>query len=328
MIEQLEQRLTTPTATVFDRADLAEIYYRRSKFARAEQLATETLAVIPSPSATLTLAKVANTRHQFRHAIELALHAGGKGAGPYIVIATAYLALGDLDAATSAAETAVAHKPTTGSYLMRALVMQGRGKDIEAERDFARAVEREQAGDLDEAARLRTLWGRFALRRGKLDRARALFAEATRIVPDYPMALGLQGELAVRTGDRARAAKLYERAFAVSRQVRYLIDLSRVQREAEADATRAQAERLLRADLEADNFGHQLELVELLTDRGQPADLVEAVTRGRAELTMRGSAEAHFQLARALARAGQGDEAQAQLEMALATGIHDVRMHL
>lgn len=324
MIKQLEHRLTTPMATALDRADLAELYYRRSDLSRSEQLATEALAAMPSPAAALTLAKIANAKHRFRDAVTLAAHA--KGAERHIVIATAYVALGELAQATTAANEAVNRKPTTASYLMRALVMQAQGRDADAALDFARAVEHEQAGDLDEAARLRALWARFSLRRGDNARANALLAEALRIVPEHPMALGLRGELALRVGDRTAAKKLFERAFAASRQTRFLIELARAQSGADADRTRAVAERLLRNDLEADGFGHQLELVELLTDRGRPGDLAEAISRGGAELQMRRSAEAHFQLARALAKAGRRDEARDELQRALATGVHDLRM--
>lgn len=324
MIKQLEHRLTTPMATALDRADLAELYYRRSDLSRSAQLATEALAAMPSPAAALTLAKIANAKHRFRDAITLASHANG--AERHIIIATAYVALGQLAQATTAADEAVNRKPTTASYLMRALVMQAQGRDADAALDFARAVEHEQAGDLDEAARLRALWARFSLRRGDNARAHALLAEALRIVPEHAMALGLRGELALRTGNRTAAKKLFERAFAASRQPRFLIELARAQSGTDADRTRAVAERLLRDDLEADSFGHQLELVELLTDRGRPDDLAEAISRGRAELQLRRSAEVHFQLARALAKAGRRDEARDELQRALATGVHDLRM--
>jgi tetratricopeptide (TPR) repeat protein len=213
---------------------------------------------------------------------------------------------------------------------MRALVRQARGKDVEAASDFARAVKVEEAGDPQGGARLRTLWGRFLLRRGDLIGARLVLDEALRIVPDYPLARAQRAELALRTGNTKEARAMFDQAFAASRQVRYLIDLARAQElagdRAAADASRAQVERMVRAELADNGFGHQLDLVEILTDRGTPADLVEAIRLGREEIERRPSADTRFQLARALFRSGDREEARVQVQAALATGARDARL--
>lgn len=340
-IQQLEERLKVPTPSAMDMSDLAELYYHRAQthgdpddYARAGDLAAKSVALVPAPSsAPLTLAKVANAGHDFKKAIEIATEFAkhGKGSGPFVVLATAYLALGDLGAAAEAAETAVDRKPTSGNYLMRALVMQAQGRDDEAAFDFTRAASLEQPGEPLEGARTRALWGRFLLRRGELDGADAVLAEAVRIAPGYPLALAQQAELALHRGDTRRARTLFEQAFASSRQVRYLIDLARAQDlggdHAAATSSRAQVEKLVRTELATRGFGHQLDLVEILVDRGTPADLVEAVRLAREEIERRPSAETRFQLARALARSGARDEAMRQVRAALATGVRDARLY-
>lgn len=340
-IHQLEDRLKVPTPSAMDMSDLAELYLHRAQtqgdaddYARAEQLATRSVELLPAPSsAPLTLARVANARHAFREAIALAtpLAEHGRSSAPYVVLATAHLALGELGAASEAAEIAVDRKPTSGNYLMRALVLQAQGRDDEAAFDFARAAALEQPGDPDEAARTRALWGRFLLRRGELAGAEAVLAEAVRIAPGYPLALAQQAELALHRGDTRQARTLFEHAFATSRQVRYLIDLARAQDlagdRAAAASSRTQVEKLVRDELATRGYGHQLDLVEILVDRGTPGDLAEALRLAREELARRPSADTRFQLARALARSGARDEAMVHVHAALATGVRDARLY-
>src|SRR5204863_6270012 len=197
-------RVRAPVASPFEMAELAELYAQRGDQDAAEALANRSLAVLRAPNpALLVLAKLANTRHDFRGAIALAREhlPQSRTAGAYRVIATAQLAMGELVAASEAAETAVALSPDSGSYLMRALVMQAQGRDAEAGFDFTRAAATEQPGSPAEAARLRALWGRFLMRRGELAEAALLFDEALRIAPELPLALALRGELRLRTGD-------------------------------------------------------------------------------------------------------------------------------
>lgn len=340
-IRELEGRVNVPTVTPFDLADLAEAYFRRAQldgdpddYTASEAMANRSLAILPAPNAArLTLAKLASAQHSFRDAIAIGReHLGHDGgAATQLVIASAHLAVGELADASVAAEAAVATTPSSATYLMRGLVMQAQGRDAEAEFDFARAVEVEVNGDPREAARVRILWGRFLLRRGDLDGAAVLFAEALRIMPGHPLALGQRAELSLRRGriDEARAG--FEEAFAASRQLRYLIDLSRAQElagdGAGATSSRAQVERMVRAELESHGSGHQLELVELLVDRGARADLAEAVALAREELERRPSADTRFQLARALAGTEARDEALAQVRAALATGARDARIY-
>jgi Tfp pilus assembly protein PilF len=326
-------------ASPFEHAELASLYFRRAQldgdpegYAAAEAAARRSLELLPARNAAvLTLAKVASTRHEFRAAIELAQQYKERSAGAQIIVATSLLALGELAGAAQAAHAAIAIEPSTAGYLTRALVMQAQGRDAEAAFDFASAARVEQPGDVTAAARLRALWGRFLVRRGELAGAAQLLDEALRIAPGTALALGCRGELALRAGDARGATRWFEQAFAASRQVRYLIDQARAYElagvAATADALRGQVEAIVRRELAESGFGHRLDLVEVLVDRGTPAGLAEAVGLARDELARRGSFEVRFQLSRALARSGARDEALREVQAALAAGTREAPLY-
>ena len=331
LIAQLEARTRGTTVSPMELADLADLYLKKSDFANAEAAARRSLAILPYPSsAPLTLAKLASARHDFRAAIALATEhlTHTKSAGALGVLASSYLALGELDRAAEAASWAVGLRPDGPAYLMRALVEQARGNDRAAAADFARAARVEERGDPEEAARLRALWARFLLRRGDLAGAAHLLAEATRIAPGHPFSLAQQGELALVTGDPKQAAKLFEQAFITARQPRYLIDKARALQAAGdargAASNRALAERLVRSELASHGLGHRLELVEILVDRGDASALAEALRLARAEVAARPSADTKYQLARVLAATGDRSAALAILRSIPA---HDARVY-
>lgn len=338
-IAALEARIKAFDKSPYDYNEVAEQYLRRAQvdgdmadYAAAEAACRKSLAIIRNPNGgLLTLAKVLSARHDFREAIALAdeQNAAKKSAGAYNIIATAELALGELPQAADAANAAIAMKPDPGHYMMRALIMEAQGRDAEAELDFTHAATIESFGDAQAAAHLRSLWGRFLLRRGAFDSAKRVLDEALRIIPDFPLAVAEQGELALRTGHAKEAAALFEKAFVASRQVRYLIDQARAQ-EAAGDVTganglRDQVETIVRGELEAGGLGHRLDLVEVLVDRN--AKIPEAVSLAREEVTHRPSAEARYQLARALSRAHDRDEAADVLQQALASGAREPQMY-
>jgi tetratricopeptide (TPR) repeat protein len=314
--------------------ELANLYFSRGQlagdrrdFTAAETLARRSLEILPSPNgAMLTLAKLANARHDFRGAIDLARQYHGRNATAVpMVRATAYLALGELSAAADAADEAVRAKPIPSTYLERALVRQAQGRDAEAEADFASAVRVEDYGDVLESARVRALWSRFLVRRGNYKGAKRVIDEALRIAPDNALALSIRAELELRTGKPKAARADLEQAFLAQHQVRYLIDEARALEvmgdRAGANVLRQQVEGIVRDDLKEGGFGHRLELVEVLVDGG--TELSEAVELAREELKHRPAAETRYQLARALAADGELDEAYEQVSAALATGARE-----
>jgi Tfp pilus assembly protein PilF len=324
----LEQRARS--ASPQDLTELASLYARRGDYAKAEQLAKQSLALLAEPNnATLVLAKIASARHEFREAIELAKPLARRSNDAQILLATASLAIGDLAAAAEAAEAAATQRPSTSSYLMRALVMEAQGRDAEARYDFARAIAVEAYGDATESARARVLWGRFLLRRGDVASASVLFDAALKIRKPFPLATAYKGEAALRTGHPKQARALFEQAFVDGRELRYLMDQVRATAIAgdDAEPLRTQAERLIRNELAQHGVGHRLDLVEVLVDRGRPVDLDEAIALATEEVARRPSADVRFQLARAQAAAGHLVDAQREIRAALALGTRDARLY-
>jgi Tfp pilus assembly protein PilF len=340
-IAALEARVAS-LPSPFDMAELAELYLRRATrdgdrrgLDAAAAMAERALAILRTPDpALITLARVASARHDFARAIALAREQLGykRSSAAYVVLATAQLAVGDLGEAGASASAAIAIKPDTTAYLTRALVRQAQGRDLEAAHDFARAAALEEHGDLEGAAHLRALWGRFLLRRGDVAGARAVLAEALRVAPGFPLAVAQEGELALRGGRARDAVARFDQAFAASRQIRYLIDEGRALElagdRAAADAVRGQVEAIVRGELGEGGLGHRLDLVEVLVDRASGgAALVEAIALAREEVTRRPSAEVRFQLARALARAGDRDGAAREVDAALASGAREAPLY-
>ena len=333
-IKALEER-GTGTTQALDLAELADLYFKRAQLAgdkkdydHAGELAQQSLAILPAPnSAALTLAKLANARHDFHAALKLAYDYKRPSITVPLVQATAHLALGDLTAAVAAANTAVAMTADPNTYSMRALVLAAQGRDREATLDFAAALRAEAHGDQQTAARVRTLWGRFLLRRGERAGAAVLFDEALRIAPDFTLAQALRGELQLRSGLAKEAARTFEQAFATSRQVRYLIDEARALEVdgdiVNAEAVRKQVETIVRAELAEGGFGHRLDLVEVLVDRGNSPSLIEALSLAKEEVRRRPSAETHYQLARAMARMQTTDHAYPEIQAVLALGARE-----
>jgi tetratricopeptide (TPR) repeat protein len=335
-----EARTRAQPGSYMDLAELADLHFRRAKltgdpkdYEAAEAAAKRSLELLPSPNgAVLVLAKLASARHDFRRAIELARqHKQGRSTSALMALATSHLALGEHAEASAAAEALVDGLPDAAAYLMRALVMEAQGRDTEAAFDFARAAAAEEPGDVDESARRRALWGQFLIERGELASAKLVLDEALRIAPGHPLALAQSGELLLRTGRAKEASARFEQAFAASRQVRYLIDQARAQELAGdrpgADQLRAQVEKLVRPELGEGGVGHRLELAEVLIDRGAPADLTEASGLAREEVARRPSADARFQLARALARTGSPNEALRHVHASLALGAREAQIY-
>jgi len=330
-IRLLEQ---APVRTPMDTAQLAALYYEKGQqtadaeaLDRAETLAQDALKVWPtSPGAHLTLAQLANTRHDFRRAIQVAtpLLVSKPTTSAYSVLVSARVALGELAQAAALAEAAVERRPSSASYLMRALVFEAQGRDEEAYFDFLHAVRAEEAGSPETSARLRTLWARFLLRRGELAAARPLIDEARRIAPGFALAIAMDAQLALRSGRALLAEQLFGEAFSLSRRTRYLIDEAKARSlrgdAPGANALRDQVEALVRPELGAGGLGHRLELAEVLSDRANAARCTEAVELARAEATARPSAAARFQLARALACAGRDREAAVEVQAVMTLG--------
>lgn len=333
LLEKRTQRNPAP----LDLTELSNFYFQQghqsgdlSWYDKAEDVAKKSLVLLPAPNgAKLTLAKIADARHEFPEAIRLAKEVLREKptSGANMVLISSNLAMGDLAEAAKYADQAVTALPDLSAYMMRALVMAAQGRDDEAAYDFRHTLVVEDQGGFTDASRMRALWGRFLLHHGDYRNAEALFDESLRIEPGNHLALDQKGEMELQRGNYARAQKYLMDAFTASKQMRYLIFYARAKALSgdlnAAAEVQKMAEKMIRAELGGGRYGHRLDLVTVLLDRGAPQDVAEAVELAQKEITVRHSAEAYALLARSLFQAGRAKEAGEAIQGALRSGVHN-----
>ncbi|HEX5035443.1 MAG TPA: tetratricopeptide repeat protein [bacterium] len=272
----------------------------RALLDRARENAEKSLALLPhfNPAARLVQAQLAQDRHDFYAALDLAdqiLRENPKNAQALSLKVSSNLALGRVEAAREDADYLVQRFPGLASLTMRALLALEGGREREALADFERAIRSEDFGDREGSAWVRSLLGRHHLRKENLKTARFLLGEALRILPDYPLALGLLAELEAKEGNIPSAEKLYRRAYTILPEPSFRVDLGAALagsgRRAEAEALWAEAEKQMRLDLLRNPYAHRGELVHLLLNRADPADLPEAIRLAEAEALVRKNRE-------------------------------------
>jgi tetratricopeptide (TPR) repeat protein len=299
-------------------------------------LALHSLKVLPSFNgrSELILADIAQARHQFSRAIQIAdhvLHDRYAHASPvqaYTLIVTSQLALGEVQAANRSADRLVDMFPNVSTHTLRALVMIAQGRSSEALHDFKRALELETFGDARESAWLRTMMARFYFKQGKLEEASDLLKEALRISPADHLALGLLAEVKLRQDKPNEAITHFEEAFSSSKQIIYLVGQVRAKAQAGdtpgAQELSEQVEKMIRKELaNPKGYAHRTELVRLLLDRGGPRDNEEALQLTQAEAGLRRNSETLFYLAKAQSKNGRIVEARETIREVLRTGVQD-----
>lgn len=336
-----QERIGRDSQGGLDLASLGRAYLKMARatgdlswYLLAEQAARRSLANLPfqNDGAVLVLARVAEARHDFAEAIRLASRAASHE-DALSVLVSANLAAGNVDAAARAAATLVQRTPTLGTLLLRALVEIAQGKDDDAARDFGQAIAAEEPGEPGGSALARTLLGRLHAKRGRPAAARALYEEALRILPQYPLALINLAELEARAGQYDAVERHYSQVVTISAASPNVYDhvvfrgLARA-KELRVDVAGAktlwdQAEARLRRDVTEGAFGHRRELARLLLERGRPENVAEALALMRAEVGVRRDPETLDTLAWALVRAGRPREAQQAMREALRSGIRD-----
>ncbi len=325
-----------------DLAALGGTYLKMAKatgdvtwFLLAEQAGQRSLANLPfhNSGALMVLARVAEARHNFHEAIELAAQIWSEDALGILV--TSNLAAGNVVEATRAAEVLVSRTPSLVGYTLRALVEVARGQDDRALADFHRAIASEEPGEAGSSAWARTLLGRLHYQRGEHDLAEALYREALRILPQYPLALVNLAELKIRQGKYALAEQLLTQVVTITKASPNVYDhvllrgLARI-RELRGDLSPAQqmwdeAEARLRQDVASGQFGHRRELARLLLERHRARDLPEALSLMEAELHVRRDAETLDIYAWALSSVGRWSQAREVMRQAFDSGVRDAR---
>lgn len=328
-----------------DQASLASTYLQMARatgesswYLLTSQTAQQSLANLPveNSEAVLVLARVAEARHDFVEALQLAAQFPNQKDAIAIQV-SANLAMGKLTAANQAADRLVDLTLSPTAFVLQALVKTAQGNDQQALRSFQYALEIEEPGEISTSARTRTLLGRFYYERGQLDLAENLYREALRILPRYPQALLNLAQLEIRQKRYAAADRRYAQVSAATQgnptvfTPLILRGQARLQKlwgnQSGADQKWNEAETLLRQSFvgsQASSFGHRRDLARLLLERGRDRDIAEAVSLMQAEVKIRRDAETLDTLAWALSRAERWQEAQTVIREAIAQGGRNV----
>lgn len=342
-----QQRIQQQPTAGLDRSALAQAYLKMARatgesswYLLAEQTAKQSLIQLPieNHGATIILAKIAIAKHDFAQALTI-LKPLPPQAESLALSTTAYLALGDTKAARKNADLLVQKVPTLNNLTLKALIQVAQGEDLAAIDNFKAAIAAEEPEETGSSAWVRTLLGRLYYKRGQLQTAEELYQSALQILPKYPPALLNLAELSVRkwqadptqTKYSQQAIELYDRFFLTTGKSPTIYDhvalrgLARVQKlqgeTTKANQTSEIALSRLRSDL--DGFGHRRELAQLLLDRGQENDRIEALTLMQAEIKIRQDPETWGTLATAYLQLNQLEAAQQAIDTALKSGIKD-----
>lgn len=315
---------------------MARLTGEESWYLLAEQTAEQSLAKLPfdNREAISVLARVAEARHDFATALQLA-DQDLKPEEATAIRTSSNLAMGKLPAASQAVDQWVDSMLSPAAFTMQGIVRYAQGKDQEALQSFRYALDLEEAGDLNQSARLRTLLGRFYYERGQLDQAEALYREALHIVPGYPAALLNLAQLEIRQGQFAEADRRYAQLKAATdgNPTIYTALILRGQARIEqlqgnlaaAEPFWAEAETRLRQGLSSTetSFGHRRDLARLLLERSRPQDRSEAVALMQAETKLRRDAATLDTYAWALMQTGNPQQANQVIQEAIALGTQD-----
>jgi len=342
-----QQRLAVDSRSGLNRAALAGVYLKMARatgeggwFLLAEQAAERSIADLPfdNKGALLVLARIAEARHDFATALRLAKQVGFKDEDAIALSVTSNLAMGKVSEASTAAETLVNRIPNLGSLTLRALVREAQGRDAEVLQDYRQAMAAEEPGEIAGSARARSLLGRFYARRGQLVQAKALFLEALRLVPRYPLALIYLADLETNQGNYREAEANYSKVSAYSGGAATVFDrlvdrgMARV-KELQGDAIasdrlRDKAEAGLRQEQASGSggFGHRRDLASLLLEKGRSQDVAEALLLMQDEVKIRRDAATLDIYAWALSSAGESQKADRVMAEIMRSGIRDAGM--
>lgn len=337
-----QKRLAVDSRSGLNRAALAGVYLKMARatgeggwFLLAEQAANRSIADLPfdNNGALLVLARIAEARHDFPTALRFAKQVGFDNEDAIALTVTSHLAMGKVSEANAAAEALVNRLPNLGSLTLRALVREAQGRDAEVLQDYKQAMALEEPGEVAGSARARSLLGRFYARRGQFVQAKALFLEALRLVPRYPLALIYLADLETRQGNYREAIGYYSKVSAYSGGAATVFDrtvdrgMARVkQLQGEAIASeklRDKAEAGLRQEQVSGGFGHRRDLARLLLEKGRSPDITEALVLMQQEVKIRRDALTLDTLAWALLAAGEWEKADRVMAEILRSGIRD-----
>ena len=278
---------------------------------------------MPNPSALVVLAQVAEANHRFAEVVELCRQARQMDRTQLDALSlmiTSHIELGRSDLAAELVDDL--YETNAATVGLRARVLEAQGKFDEAVKVYRKAISLEEPQQRSLSAKLRAQLGRCLICDGQLEEAESALNASLQAREDFPLALGLLGELKLRQNEPAQASVFFVRGFAKSQEAGFLVGLGRARR-LNGDLTGAdeawdQAEQLLLKDLERGHYGHGRDLAELYLERDQAEQALIVIEK---ELQTRRDAKTLTIAARAYKAVGRPEEAGALVEEATRFGF-------
>ncbi|HEY7048553.1 MAG TPA: hypothetical protein VH373_15140 [Jatrophihabitantaceae bacterium] len=291
-IARAQQRLRTVPGDYDTWAALGSAYLERARisadpsyYPKAEGALRRSLTVRRdgNPGALVGLGALANARHEFVAARDLArraLRIDPFSAAAFGVLADAQTQLGDAAGATSAVQRMLDLRPGLAAYARASYDVEQHGRLDEAESLMRRALA--AAADPADIAFCRYQLGELAWQTGRLDAASAEYGAGRVADPSYLPLLAGQARVAATRGQVGQALAGYADLTARYPAPAYLIEYADLLRAAgqptradEQLALAAAALRLFAANGGTDDLG----AAQVALAQGRPADAVRAARR-------------------------------------------------
>ena len=331
-----DQVQKNPEGIIFHR-ELAGAYLARQRetgdiadAVRAEEAARKSLklSTVNNHGAAIRLAQAMLAQHRFPEALNLAREVARYEPSAERMVIDILFEIGDYDAATKALEAISAQTED-----MNLLSLRSRFADLQGHPDKSLALKREAAkitdGRPDIAAEpvawYHTMVGHHLIDSGQLEEGEAACRKALTIFPNDYRAMTGMAEAATWRGDHAGALKWATDAIRISNQNPEALRLAGeacagLGRKQEAEA-QFQALRTL-----AHSFPRIYDRHWALFCLDNDQDLDEAMTLARQDLGLRHDIGAHDTLAWACFKKGLLDEADREMNLALAQGTQEAGM--
>jgi tetratricopeptide (TPR) repeat protein len=274
-----------------------------------------------NPDALVGLAALANARHDFAAAADLARQAitvDPYSSTAYGSLDDALTQLGDYPGATDALERMLDLKPGVAAFTRASYEFEEHGRTDEARQALERALA--DAGTAADRGFCRYYLGELAFNTGDLADATRQYASGLRDAPDYAPLLAGRAKAEAAAGHPDRAARDYATVIGRLPLPQYLLEYGEVLAASGHAEQAGQQYALLGAEQKlfaANGVLDDLTSAQYEADHGDPA---AAVARARAEWSRRHSVLVADALAWALHRAGQDAEALGYAQQGPALG--------
>lgn len=310
----------------------AKINHNNSWYLLAQKAAEKALALQPiNPGAWQVLLNIAQAKHDFKTAeklhVQIVKNTPGDNSNIFANQITQHMAQNRLLEAKETAQLWVFQEPLMAAFTQLALIEEAQGLYDDALLSLYKGLSREQTGDIYRSSQARAWTGRILAKQGRFELAKQFYTEALRINPEDILAYELQGDLALKEKRYKAALEAYKKAFEIEKapvlrikQGQVYLALAQPQ---QAHTLFAEAEEMLRRELNEGYFGHRRELALLLLEKTDPKSHQEAQEVMKQEYEIRKDIKTVQAYARALNVNHQFKQAQTILQQALNEGAID-----